>query len=659
MKGCRTDPLILGISASHNGAACLLRGTEILCAIQEERLSRVKRDRIDGARPSLAVEYCLRAAGITMAEIDLVVLCTQENMLDPQHDFLLNPQLQLVKHGIPWLRLSHHAGHAACALALSGEDRAAVLVVDGAGSPHDDLSAEEAAVVRTVPGSESISMYLGNQGRLQPLEKQSSAGQEWLTSREGGMPFFSSLGGMYSAAAVQIFGDSSEAGKVMGLAPLGRPSIDASCFFSARDAVFEFSDVVPQRFECDTRWPAQREAYVDLARSVQNALETALLALCSRLRALTDCDALCYAGGVALNGIANDRIAREAGFERVYIPAAAEDSGTAIGAAYFGLWHLVGYRPTTRLDHDRMGRSYGLAEVKAAIARTPLVAIHSSPQVERDVVERLLRCEIGGWFEGPSELGPRALGQRSIVADPRWADAKTELNMRIKRREDFRPFAPAILAERADDWFECGRNSQNPFMLRIWRFRHGQANRVPAVAHVDGSGRAQTVDVDQLPRFHALITEFEKQTGVPILLNTSFNGPGEPIVETPDDALWCMLENNLDFAVLDGCLVTPKGDAEHLLALVPKLLISDYRLPMVRDQDGWRQGKLYYEGMTPWGITHQRLAASTRSVIELIDGRRSGLEILEALNQHEGETWRAIDVLRMLGSLRRKWILEF
>lgn len=658
---CTTEsPWILGISASHNGAACLLRGNEIICSVQEERLTRNKRDRIDGASASLSVNYCLEVAGIGISDLDLVAVCTQERAEDQRHDWYLNPQLNLARLNVPLLRLSHHLGHAACALALSGEERAAVLVVDGAGSPYGDLSPDEQSVFRNPPGTESISMYIAEQGVLTPIEKQGSGANDWLDQSRHGMPRFSTLGGMYSAAAAQIFGDPLEAGKVMGLAPLGQPTIPVSDFLTICDGVLVFHDGIADRFGHAERWPAHRQAYADLASSVQQALESALLALCERLRARTDCAALCYAGGVALNGIANDRIAREAGFSRLYIPAAAEDSGTAIGAAFHGLWQMRGFQPRRRVEHDSTGRAYRATQIDAAIRSTPFINVHAhqDDSLCDEIADRLEKRQLGGWFEGGSELGPRALGHRSIIADARHADAKAELNGRVKRREDFRPFAPAILEEKADQWFDCGPDPKNPFMLRIWKFREGCGEQVPAVMHQDGSGRAQTVSAETSPRFHALLRKFEARTGVPILLNTSFNGRGEPIVETPEDALWCLLENGLDFLFLEGRLVTPSHALSDLLGLVPKLLVTSFR-PTRTFVDGvWHSGKIDCEVSTPWGQARQRIGPDIWPLIEAIDGKRTGYEIHDLIRRHDGQS-HPVTTIRLLAFLRRKRVLCF
>jgi carbamoyltransferase len=278
--------------------------------------------------------------------------------------------------------------------------------------------------------------------------------------------------------------------------------------------------------------------------------------LVQHVRELGSSENLCYAGGVALNSVANERIIRESGFKNVYIMPAAEDSGTAIGAAYHGLWQLTHHNSRRRILHDAPGRTYTPADVSAVLEQTPNVRVTHSANVISDAVQLLTDGKIIGWFDGGSELGPRALGQRSILCDPRRPDAKETLNRRVKMREAFRPFAPAILLEEAANWFELdGTSPESPFMLRVCQVRAERKDQVPAVVHVDGTGRLQTVTRENNGRFYELIKKFSGVTGVPILLNTSFNRMGQPIIETPGDAIQCLLDTGLDCCVFEDRIV--------------------------------------------------------------------------------------------------------
>jgi len=554
-------PWILGISASHNGSACLLRGDEIVVAIQEERLSRFKRHRIHGAGPSDAVAYCLNYARIEPCDLNLIVLCVQGRASEQKHDIRLDPFLKVLTHSIPTITIPHHYGHAVSAFATSGFAESAVLIVDGAGSPVDDLRPDELKVLNGNPvdGWETISLYHASATNIIPLEKHAIDRGAWLVPYDGEMPSFGSLGGMFSAAAQQIFGEVTEAGKVMGLAPYGEKTFLTSDFFEIENGGFCFKDAVSLRFRHSERWPNRQNEYEGLACSVQSALEDALLYLVQHLRELSGSENLCYAGGVALNSVANERIIRESAFKNVYIMAAAEDSGTAIGAAYHGLWQVTQHNSHRQILHDAPGRRYSAAEISAAIDESPNVVVVNSTDVISDAVQLLCEGKIIGWFDGGSELGPRALGQRSILCDPRRPDGKETLNRRVKMREAFRPFAPAVLLEEATDWFDFGDTPrESPFMLRVVDVKHDRRDRVPAIVHVDGTGRVQTLTPENNGRFYELVRRFHAETGVPMLLNTSFNRMGEPIVETPAHAIACLLNTGLDCCVFEDRIVLKK-----------------------------------------------------------------------------------------------------
>ena len=549
------EPWVLGINASHNGAVCLLHGDRIVAAVQEERLTRIKRRRIYASDPAFAIAYCLKHAGIDAGDLDLVVISMQGRSGDPANDVGRNWLLRTRQTGVRVERITHHIAHAISAFALSGFSDSAVLVADGRGSPCDDLSSgERAAVIGDAEGGfETASLYHASGIHLEPLEKHVTG--KWLAGDDLTMPRFHSLGGMYAAVAKQIFDSNTEAGKVMGLSSFGCPAFAPSDFFSISEKGFDFSDRVPNAFRFNERWPAHNEQYQDLARSTQVALEEGVLHLARRLRQKSGSQRLCYAGGVALNGIANERLFAETGFEEIFIVPPAEDSGAAIGAAFWGLWQLTRVNTLTKLSADALGRPYGLEEIEAAADSFGSIRLVSESDYIGATVDLICQGRILGWFSGRSELGPRALGQRSIVCDPRRADMPAQLNGRIKHRESFRPFAPAVLQDCVPAWFETdGAKVESPFMLRVRRFKDEQAAKVPAVVHVDGTGRLQTLNHESNGPFYELVDAFYRRTGVPILLNTSFNGPGEPIVETPTDALRCMLANGLDACVFSGLI---------------------------------------------------------------------------------------------------------
>ena len=659
-----SKPWVLGLSASHNGAACLLHGDRIVAAVQEERLVGKKRARLYGSRPSLAVEYCLAQGGIGAADLDMIVICAQSALNLPENDLTANRMLDVKGNGTPTLTISHHAGHAISAFATSGFDDAAVLVVDGMGSPTSDLSDDETkAVIDTcIVGGETNSIYHAEGTSLKALEKHMIDQGRWLNAPPPGasMPGFGSLGGLFSAAASQIFGDAMDAGKVMGLAPYGKPTIDPGEFFEIRDGRFVFSDDVPKRFTSPDRWPSNKEAYENLAASVQNALEHALLYLVGRVRELSPSRNLVYAGGVALNSVANERIIRETDFDRLYVIPAAEDSGPAIGAAYHGLWHLTSEYTPQAYERDAFGTVYGADEISAAIARTPSVESRETDNTVSDAADLLVDGKIIAWFSGPSELGPRALGQRSILCDPRQPDAKERLNARVKHREGFRPFAPVIPLEETANWFDVdGVDPASPFMLRVMDFRADKRDQVPAVVHVDGTGRVQTVTRPVNGPYYDLVREFAERTGVPILLNTSLNVMGEPIVETPEDALWCLLLTQLDACVFDGTIVSKKPGYNSLGDLYPYFLVGPGDIRRPPSGDG-----LLFAVTTPWGPYVFGLRDEpTIAVLELLlggimDGNTRADAIFEQLHSRRADFTETF-LTRLFAQLRRWRVLSF
>lgn len=657
-------PWVLGLSASHNGAACLLHGDRIVAAIQEERLVGKKRARLQGASPSLAIRYCLEQGGIVAADLNMVVLCAQTAVQLPENDLRANPLLNVQGNGIPFLTISHHAGHAISAFATSGFDEAAVLIVDGMGSPISDLSDnEKAAVIDTATsGAETNSIYFASGTKLEALEKHMIEQGRWFNPPPVGacMPGFGSLGGLFSAASEQIFGNSMDAGKVMGLAPYGTPTIEPGEFFEICDGRFVFSDRVPKRFTEKEHWPNKKREYQDLASSVQNALEEALLYLVGRVRELCPSRNLVYAGGVALNSVANERIIRETDFDNIFFMPAAEDSGPAIGAAYHGLWSLTGQYLAQAHEQDGFGRIYRSSEISTAIENTPSVLSQKTDDAVSDAANLLADGKIIAWFTGPSELGPRSLGQRSILCDPRQPDAKETLNARVKHREAFRPFAPVIPLEEVENWFELdGFDASSPFMLRVMSFREEKRELVPAVVHVDGTGRVQTVTKAVNGAYYDLVKTFGDRTGVPIIINTSLNVMGEPIVETPEDALWCLLLTQLDACIFDKVVVTKKAGYSSLADLYPYFLISSKDIRRPPSGDG-----MLFAVKTPWGPHVFGLRDETTMAVlnlllnGLMDGNTRADEVFERIRLKLGPMSDTI-LIRQFAQLRRWRLISF
>lgn len=567
---------IIGISAYyHDSAAALLVNGEVLAAAQEERFSR---RRHDARFPLQALRFCLESQGLTLADIDQVVyyekpLLTFERLLETslgaaprggrafvaamqvwlKHKLFLKSEIrrQLARLGDPpeLLFSEHHLSHAAAAFHPSPFERAAVLCMDGVGEWA------------------TTSAWLGEGHALTPL---------WEIS------FPHSLGLLYSAFTAYCgFRVNSGEYKLMGLAPYGVPRF-------ARTIRDHLVDVKPDgsfrlnlshfRFHRGLRMTGRRfhrlfgqpprvpeseitPFQMDLAASIQQVTEEIVLALARGLRADTGARHLCLGGGVALNCVANGRLLRQELFERIWIQPASGDAGSALGAALVA-WHQHHGRPRTPpalapggdgMKGAYLGPRFDNGEIRQFLesCQAPFQLLHDGELFER-LAELLDQGQVIGWFSGPMEFGPRALGARSILADPRNPRMQSVINLKIKYRESFRPFAPAVLEEEVASRFELA--DPCPYMQVVAPVRQDRPP-LPAITHVDGSARVQTVSATTNPRFHGLIRAFQRRTGCPILVNTSFNVRGEPIVCTPADAYRCFLCTELDALVLENHLL--------------------------------------------------------------------------------------------------------
>lgn len=569
---------ILGINAyDHDVSACLLRDGEIAYAIAKERITRRKHA---AGFFQEAVDYCLAAEGITLADVDLVVRNCYVLPVEDIEVRLLSigvPEImdekerqQAAKHPLHLSRsnkvltLSHHLAHAYSAFAMCPFDKGAIMVVDGVGNYSSDIAEPGQLTENVNPlARESESYYAFDGTRLETLKKV------WLEPVRGVLSdefyYMAGLGALYSRASSYIFADWNKCGEVMGLAPYGRPGAvkplvalqNGDLAVPSWDADFD----KPWFVERDFSWEASpsMKHWEDLAWRVQDDTENVLLARAKWLRGKTGAKNLCMAGGVALNCVANGRIAREAGFENVWVQPAAGDDGVAIGCAYYG--HLAVQKQPRKyvMDHAFTGVAYTDERVRADAGKG-MVRIQAtsrrSDDICADTAQLLSQGHVIGWFQGRSEFGPRALGNRSILADPRTPEMKDKLNKQVKHRQAFRPFAPVVLAERADEIFADHRDS--PFMLLAEAVRPEWRERIPAIVHVDGTARVQTIREDQNGPLYRLIKAFDALTGVPVLLNTSFNVKGEPIVETPEDAIRCFLTTGIDYLILHDMVMRKK-----------------------------------------------------------------------------------------------------
>ena len=547
-KTAGSGPWVLGLAGSHNGAAALFRGTELVCAVQEERLTRKKRQKLHPGEPSLAVQAVLADQGLSVDDLDLVVSSPLTGTLDPRDDIARHPELSRRPHKT----ISHHLAHALSAYACAGCFDADALVVDGLGSFARDVSRSERAVAFSHGDHdrEAVSLYRITRDTFTPLSKHLVRTGYRDDSAPTPLGPFSSLGLMYQQVARFTFGSWDAAGKVMGLAPLGRPIHSISEFLDLQDdGRIEFNDdlfgiggVISNM--ALKPWPNDRQAHADLAASVQRALEEGLLHLVRHARSQSDGAPLVCAGGVFLNGVANELILRSRLFEEVFFLPFAEDSGTAVGAGWFGVRELLGTAaPMPSLSDDTFGPRP--TDLQAALQQAQEMGAETDDRATvDDLVDLLDAGAVVGLFSGRSELGPRALGHRGILYDPR-RDDREALN-RKKGREDFRPFAPIIRIDWADRWLDHGGFTRSPFMLRVMPVLEAQRTRVPAITHVDGTTRPQVINQWTHPTLWALLDAWRSRTTVPMLLMTSFNLAGEPMVETVCDAIHTAFALGLD-----------------------------------------------------------------------------------------------------------------
>ena len=555
---------ILGVSGFfHDASACLVQDGRVVAAAQEERFDRVKGS---AAFPVRAIDACLKQADIPILDVDHVVfyekpfLKLERVLYDHARafPFSLGQFVRTLPHWLgerlvlplkldaelgykgSTLFLRHHLAHAASAYLPSPFDEAAILTVDGVG--------EWATTTWGVGRGDRIEI-------------------------RGEMRYPNSLGLLYTALTTWLgFEANRGEGKVMALGDTGAPEQlealrklvdprpDGSYRLDPRYFAFTHGRTMYTRaFEKafgPARVPGSELAprYVNMAASLQALLEEMLLSLTRHVAGQTKLTDLCLAGGVGLNCVANSRILAETPFRRMFVQPAAGDAGTALGAALYAWTGLLG-NPRAWVQTDAyLGPEYPAARIRRTLATRGVAARElPEPELLAHVARRLAEGRVVGWFEGRLEFGPRALGHRSILADPRRADMKDQLNARVKHREAFRPYGASVLRERLGQWFEPDIDS--PFMLFALRARPGVGERVPAALHVDGTCRLQTVTERDQGRYYRLIREFERQTGVPLVINTSFNDNNEPIVATPDDALACYQKNEIDTLVLGDFII--------------------------------------------------------------------------------------------------------
>ncbi|WP_423149069.1 carbamoyltransferase [Rubrolithibacter danxiaensis] len=574
---------ILGINAYHGDAsACIYKDDQLIAASEEERFRRIKHW---AGFPTQAIEFCLKEAAVSITDVDYIAISR-----DPKANFgkkvftaiknrlsfsnVINRVKNLKKAAsvedeicsyfkiekkdlkAQIINVEHHRSHLASAFFASPYEDAALLSIDGFGD-----------FTSTMTG-------IGSGNQIEVLDTVS---------------YPHSLGVFYTTFTQFLgFPHYGDEYKVMGLAPYGEPRyaeqlrdvvhlLDNGLFELNLDyfnhpqqgvqMVWEggvphmeslFSDYLVEKFGQPRSYDQPLDQHhKDMATSVQRVCEETIFHILNHLQKKTGYKKVCIAGGVAQNSVANGKILANTGFEELYIPPAGHDAGTSIGAA---LWVYNQVLKNPRIEpmlHGYLGSKFENSEIEAFLNEQNIHFEKLSGAALFDrVSECLLDSGVVGWFQGRAEFGPRALGHRSIIADPRRQDAKEILNAKIKRRESFRPFAPSILKEHVSNYFE--RTDNVPFMEKVYRIRKEKHADIPAVTHVDGTGRLQTVDKDVEPKYYGLIESFYKKTGVPVLLNTSFN-ENEPIVNTPYEALQCFLRTKMDMLVMEDIVISRKN----------------------------------------------------------------------------------------------------
>jgi carbamoyltransferase len=558
---CRMLTIGINYSQMHDSSACIVRDGELLFAVAEERISRQKHD---SRFPRLAIQACLEFARVRAEQLDEVCFGWQAAGPVYRHDLKL---YALGKWPITYLNVlnstrhfasmwhqesgarrfaqhfgetkarmrfvDHHLAHAISAYAFSGFDDAAVVVMDGRGA------------------WEATSIWHGSKGRLRHVAT---------------IPFPDSVGLFYSEFTAYLgFQRNSDEWKVMGLAPYGEPGVKLDAFIDPEAAPYRvharrlfgngngsFSSVTPllgpprvPESEIDAR-------HKNIAYAVQDACELAMMSVARMAVEKTRCRNLCLAGGVALNSKGNGKIAASGLVDKIFVQPAASDDGVALGAALAPYLDNGGLLPNKAMRHAHLGPAFDDSAIETALRTYKLSYTHLN-DLAATAAELLSQSKILGWFQGRMEFGPRALGSRSILADPRDPEMNAKVNNAVKFREWWRPFAPSLKKEAAGEYLESATDS--PFMILTAQVRPEKRGVIPSVTHVDGSARPQTVEKEISPLYWRLLDEFEKRTGVPVIMNTSFNLRGEAIVHTPTDAVRTFFSSGMDAMIIGSFLV--------------------------------------------------------------------------------------------------------
>lgn len=569
---------ILGISCFyHDSAACILKDGKILAAAEEERFTRKKHDT---SFPINAINYCLKEAGITGDQLDHVgfyekPLLKFERLLHQHIEMFprsfptfyqalpswINEKLRLpsmIKKKLKYKKgvifVEHHMAHAASSYLVSPFKEAAILTVDGVG--------EWATTTIGYAKGNDITI-------LKQIE------------------FPHSLGLLYSTVTAHLgFSVNNSEYKVMGLSPYGKPTLyenfkklidlkeDGSYSLDMSYFDFHYKKTMPSKKFIKEFGPIRKpedevtQHHKDMSATLQKITEEVVFKMLKHLHEITQCDNLCMAGGVALNSVANGKVLKNTPFKNIYIQPAAGDHGASIGVAKYIYHTILNNKREEVQETAYLGPGFSTEEIKKFLDEYKInyTVFKNDEELIKKTAELVYKDNVIGWFQGRMEWGPRALGSRSILSNASNPKMQDILNLKVKHREKFRPFAPVVPEEDAKDYFECDEPVPIPtdFMLMVYPIKKDKQKLIPAVTHVDGSGRLQTIRKQHNPLYHGVIKEFEKLTKVPILINTSFNIRGEPIVCTPFDAYKCMMGTGIDYLVMDKFLIKREDNPQHM-----------------------------------------------------------------------------------------------
>lgn len=561
---------VLGINLSHDGSACLLKDGVIVFAIEKERLTRIKHD---GGNDKLTVEYCLQAEGINIDDVDLVVQNANFEKDSLQIDRYSGQRAFPANYNVPVITISHHLAHAYSAIGTSPFDACNIMVIDGCGSPYSQCDDLEKALIPDVEEikttsqnfwCEKLSLYNYTNQKITPIYKDFSPFRHTQPAKPLQMPTIThSIGGVYQTASEYCFGSTDDTGKLMGLSPYGEKGVYKQAIFELKDGrvfnTFDWMNGLTCPSHSYQNFKTNFQYYANIARWVQDETERALLYLFNHHQKQYPQDNWCYAGGVALNAVANQRIWAETDIQNLYIQPAAADNGIAIGCAYYGWLEVLKRERVKHNGNSNFGKHYPQSNIEST---NETIIVNEGNNTTEATATLLASGKVIGWFTSGSEFGPRALGFRSILAHPAKEGLRDYINKEIKNREDFRPFAPAVLREDVTLYFKYDWDS--PYMILVNPVKKEWEQKLQNVVHLNGTARVQTVTAQNNPALYNLLMEFKKITGLSLLLNTSFNNRGMPIVETPQQAFNFFVNSPLDALIIDNKIYSKQTHGEKI-----------------------------------------------------------------------------------------------